>query len=157
PCNQVALICLTAMVARLTMSKLDNPAEVAALQNNLQKSLLAALRQRAELVIEKICFCEWIKAYGVYKPLPDEYAFRPAVDNLPGEQVQVYVEFRNLTSQLRGDGYETVLHCTMRILDTSGKEVFFRDLREQDGSFHTFTPLPDYFKPYSFYVPSLAP
>jgi len=157
-CNQEALICLTATVARLTKKKLDqlSPAEVVALLDQLQKSLLA-LRPRAELLIDKMCFCEWIKGYGVYKPLPDDYEFQPTVGDRPGEQVLIYVELRNLTSEPREDAYETRLHSTMRVFDSSGKEMVFRDFRDHESPFRTRMPLPDYFKQCWFYVPHLPP
>jgi hypothetical protein len=157
--NQEALICLTATVARLTKKKLDqlSPTEVAGLQDQLQKSLLGALRPRAELLIDKMCFCEWIKGYGNYGPLPENYEFQPKVGDRPGESVQVYVELRNLTSEVRGTAYETRLQSTMRIFDQGGKEVVFRAFPDRDGPFRTLTPLPDYFKSYSFYVPHMPP
>jgi hypothetical protein len=157
--NQEALICLTAAVARLTKKKLDqlSPAEVAALQAQLQKSLLCALRPRAELVIDKLCCCEWIRGYGVYKPLPEEYEFQPRMGDRPGEAVQLYVELRNLTSEPHGDGYDTRLQSAVRLSDASGKDVFRRAFPERDNCFRTLTPLPHFFKGYSFFVPCLPP
>jgi len=159
PCNQEALICLTAIVARLAKKRLDqlSPTEVDNLQEQLQKSLLCALRPRAELLIDKMCFCDWIKGYGVYKELPKDYEFQPGTADRPGERAQLYVELRNLTSAPRGNAYETGLHSTMRILDAGGKEVFLREIPEAEGPSRTLTPLPDYYKSYWFYVPHLPP
>jgi hypothetical protein len=160
PGNQEALICLTAIIARLTKKNLDrfSPAEVAHLQNQVQKSLLAALRARAELCIETLCFCESIDGYGVYKPLPLDHEFQPRSGHQPGEQAQLYIELRNLTSQPQAGGYETRLHSTMRILDAAGKEVILEDQsKDRDSPLCTPTPRPDYFQQCYFYVPQLRP
>jgi len=158
-CNQEALICLTATVARLTKKKLDqlSPAEVATLQDQLQKSLLGALRPRSQLLIDKMCFCEWIKGYRVYKPVAEDYEFQPRVGDRPGDMVQLYVELRNMTSEPRNGAYVTGLHSTMRIFDAAAKEVFFRDIPDGEGPFRTWSPLPDYYKSYRFYAPPLPP
>jgi hypothetical protein len=157
--NQEALICLTAAVARLTRKKLDQLTshEIAALQDQVQKSLLGALRPRADLVIDKMCFCEWIKGYGVYKPLPDGYEFQARVGDRPGEAVQLYIGLRNLTSDPRGSSFETNLQSTMRIYDQAGKEMVFRDFHDHEAPVRTLSPLPDYCKSYGFYVPFMPP
>jgi hypothetical protein len=158
PATQETLRCLTAAVARLAKKPLDqlSPEEVVALQDELKKSQLA-LRPRAPLVIDKMCFCEWIKDYGVYKPLPEGYEFQPKVNDRPGESVQVYVELRNLASQPRGNGYETVLHSTIKIYDSDNKEIFMRNYPGREGPFRTLTPLPDFYKGYNFFVPTMPP
>jgi hypothetical protein len=157
--NQEALICLTATIARLAKKKLDqlSPTEIAHLQDQVQKCLLTALRPRAELRIETMCFCESIKGYGAYKRLPDDYEFEPTQADRPGDLVQLYVELRNLTSQPRNGAFETVLHSRMKILDTAGQEVLSHDFREQEGPFRTVIPVPDYFEQCYFYVPRLPP
>jgi hypothetical protein len=157
--NQEALICLTATVARLAKKKLDqlSPTEIAHLQDQVQKCLLTALRPRAELRIETMCFCESIKSYGAYKRLPDEYEFQPTQADRPGDLVQLYVELRNLTSQPHNGAFETILRSRMTILDAAGQEVLSHDFREQEGPFRTLIPVPDYFEQCYFYVPRLPP
>jgi hypothetical protein len=152
PANQEALICLTTIVARLTKQKLDqlSPSEVAALEDQLQKTLLSPLRPRAKLVIGKMCLCERIFGYEDYQPLPPDYEFQPRQD------VQVYVPLRNLTCKKDRDGYETRVHCTMRIVDGTGKVMPFGTIEREKPS-RTQTPVPDYFKSYTFYMPQLPP
>jgi hypothetical protein len=157
--TQEALMCLIATAGRLTKKRLDqlSPAEIVAVDDQLQKGLLSTLRPRAELVIDKACFCEEIKGYGVYKPLSADYAFKPRIGDRPGEWVQLYVEFRNLTSERRGDYYETRLHSAMKIYDHQGKEMITRAFPDNEGAFRTWTPLPNSSKSYSFYVPCMPP
>lgn len=156
--TQDALICLTATIVRLTKKKLDqlSPAEIVALQDQVQKSL-ATLRPRAQLLIDKMCFCEEIKGYGVYSPLPKDYEFQPKTSDRYGEFVQLYVELRNLTSELREGVFVTQLHSTMRIIDARSNVVYQRDFREAELPFRTLTPLPASYKQYGFYVPLLPP
>jgi hypothetical protein len=156
--TQEALICLTATVVLLTKKNLDqlSPKEIDELQDQVQKSL-AALRPHVPLQIDKMCFCEEIKGYGVYKPLPRDYAFQPMTVDRYGELVQLYVELHNLTSELHGTTFVTRLHSTMRIFDEAGKEVYFADFRAREAPLCTLTRLPDTFKHYDFYVPRLPP
>jgi hypothetical protein len=141
-------------VVLLTKKNQLAPKEIDELQDQVQKSL-AALRPRAKLVVDKMCFCEEIKGYGDYKPLPKDYEFQPAVGNRYGELVQLYVELHNLTSELRGGTFLTRLHSTIRILDEAGGEVYFADFGDREAPLCTRTPLPDTSKHYDFYVPRL--
>jgi hypothetical protein len=158
PATQEALICLMATLVPLTKKKLDqlSQTEIDALQNQVQKSL-AALRPRARLLIDKMCFCEDIRGYGDYTPRPPDYEFQPKTSDRYGEFVQLYVELRNLTSEPRGGIFVTQLHSTMKILDLRGHEVYKCDLRNAEFPFHTLTPLPASYKQYGFYVPLLPP
>jgi hypothetical protein len=153
PANQEALICLTAIVARLTKAKLSelSPQEVAALQEQLQRKLLALPRPGAELLIDKICFCRRITGYEDYEPLAPDHEFQPM------ESVWLYVDLRNLTSTKRDGGvYETYLQSSMRILDQTGMVVDERTADRESPS-RTWKPRPDYFKHYHFFLPANLP
>jgi hypothetical protein len=95
------------------------PQEVAAMLTRLE-SLERALRPRAALAMDKLCFCSAIDNFGIYTPLEDGHAFRAAGPSQPGERVQVYAEVRNFTSRPVGDAFETVLKGTLEIHDSSG-------------------------------------
>src|SRR5205823_688148 len=82
--------------------------EVAVLNDQLQR-LQTTLRPRTELVIERMCYCDWVKAYGVYKPLADGHAFMAPTADWPGEMVHLYVEVRNVASVPQGNLFETRL------------------------------------------------
>src|SRR5262245_23549312 len=94
--NQEILLGLLPLARRLTEGSLNRTSrqEVSAMVDQLQ-SVAVPLRTRAELVIDKMCFCEQVKGFGVYKALPEDHAFQAATADRPGELVQVYVELRN--------------------------------------------------------------
>jgi hypothetical protein len=159
--TQDFFIRLLPAMARLTQKSLDQmtPEEVAVLQDQLE-GMLESLRPRAELIINRMCFCEWIKGYGSYKPLPEGHLFHAGTQERPGELVQVYVELRNLTSDRRGAYHETRLSSTVEISDPRdpSRGVLWRYRFEDNKQpLQTLARLPDYFKKYNFYVPAHIP
>ncbi len=132
-------------------------AEVAVLNEQLQ-SLLATLRPRTELVIDKMCYCEWVKSYGIYRPLAEGHAFVAAErPDEPGELVRLYVELRNFASMPHGNVFETRLSSAMEIRDGQGQKV--KEFRFADGDepLRSLTRLTDYYNTYTFPVPNLPP
>jgi hypothetical protein len=95
------------------------PKEVAAMLTRLE-SLERALRPRAALAMDKLCFCSDIDNFGIFTPLDDGHPFRAAGPNQPGERVQVYAEVGNFSSRPVGDVFETVLKGTLEIRDNAG-------------------------------------
>ncbi len=93
-----------------------SPAEMADLVAQME-ALARALRPRAALVLDKLCFCRprSIDTFGVYEPFEDGRAFRAGGPGMPGEHVQVYAEVRNFTSRPVGDHFETVLKGKLKI------------------------------------------
>lgn len=140
------------ILTRKKIQDLDG-AEVAVLHEQLL-TLLAALRPRTELSISKACFCEWIKGYGDYKPLPEGYAFTAWSASKPGECVQLYIELRNFASELRNGQYVTKLASAVEIRDPKGELMWSYRF---DDSKHGRTQLHDYYLSYSFHVPKNIP
>jgi hypothetical protein len=127
------------------------PQDVTALLSRLE-SLERALRPRAALVLEKLCFCSAIDNFGIYTPLDDGHAFRATGPNQPGERVQVYAEVRNFTSRLVGESFETVLKGTLEIRDTTGNHPpITYDLEPVTD--RSRTPRRDFFVNFHFDVP----
>jgi hypothetical protein len=121
------------------------------------RGLMDPLRPRAPLKIEKMCFCNRIKTFGVYEPMADRIQFRP------DDHVQVYVELRNFaTSERRlpnGDVRHVInLRSSYEIHDENRQPVF-EDvfLRERDAADESRTQRNDYFENYVFTVPKLKP
>lgn len=133
-----------------------SPGEIAALHEQLQ-SLDAALRNRAELLIDKMCFCEWVRAYGVYEALPAHHGFTAGSPTRPGDLVQLYVELRNFASEPRDGEFETRLASTVVILDPQGRQVWFKNFDDNKKPYRSKTLLHDYYNNYSFSVPHLPP
>jgi hypothetical protein len=130
--------------------------EIAVLNEQLQ-SLLATLRPRTELVIDRMCFCEWVRAYGIYQPLTDAHAFVAPSGERPGELVRLYVEVRNFASVPRGNCYETRLASAIEIRDAQGKRVHVLDFKDGKEPLKSLTRLNDYYNTYTFPVPELPP
>jgi hypothetical protein len=133
-----------------------NSQEVAVLDDQL-RNLLTQLRSRTELSIDKMCTCEWIKAYGIYRPLRDNHSFLAAAPGRPGDLVQLYVELRNFASELRDSFYETRLSSSVEIHDARGTLRWAFSFDDNKQPLKSLTRLHDYFNNYSFYVPELEP
>jgi hypothetical protein len=143
------------ILTRKKIQDLDT-AEVAVLHEQLL-TLLSALRPKTELTIEKACFCEWIKSYGNYKPLPEGYAFVAPSANRPGECVQLYFELRNFASELRKGQYETRLATTVEIRDRAGSVMWSYRFEDENQTVRSRTQLHDHYCSYSFHVPKNIP
>jgi hypothetical protein len=133
------------------------PKDVAELQDQLN-SLIQELRPRTDLIIDKMCYCEFgsIAGYGVYKPLPDEYQFRasPSPIHRTGDSVHIYAELRNCSSKKKGDYYETYLSSKLDIHDANNRLVWTRSFKDQIGPLRSLALRNDFFTSYNFYVPA---
>jgi hypothetical protein len=123
--SQELLILLLPLLARASEGGLQSarPAEYSIAVLQLQR-LADRLRPRAELKIEKMCFCADFGAYGRYRPLPGE---SPRFES--GERVKLYVELNNFTSEFDGNMYRISHKSMLTFLDFDGKPVTFTDPR----------------------------
>lgn len=152
--NQELLLCLLPLSARLTEESLDraSPKQIAVVVDQLN-TLAVPLRCRAELAIDKMCFCGRIETFGVYDPLPAEHRFRP------GEWVHLYVEVRNFSSVRRDGGpggptYVTRLKTRVEIRDEQDRIVWRHDVH-RDRPDESRTLRHDYFDHLRFCVPEV--
>jgi hypothetical protein len=144
-----------ALLSHKTIDKLS-PAEIASLHEQLQ-SLVVALRPRTELTIGKMCFCEWIKSYGVYKPVADNHVFQAGLPGQPGELVQLYVELQNFCSECRPPFHETRFSSYVEITDANGKWWWRHRFDDRKQPLRSLSELHDFFNNYSFHVPHIPP
>ena len=115
--NQELVLALLPVLARGASADLNNdPATVAALVDQLHGAA-ARLEPKAALRIEKVAFCNDVSGFGRYVPRPAEAPYRP------NAQAQLYLEMRNLGSQVTGDGYLTHVHATVEVRDAHQKLV----------------------------------
>jgi hypothetical protein len=158
PQTQDWFLRLLPVMSILTKKKIQDldPSEVAVLHEQLF-SLLATLRPKTELMITKACFCEWIKGYGDYKPLPDGYTFAAPSPARPGECVQLYVELRNFASELRNGHFETRFASAVEIRDGHGEKMWSHRFDDEKQIIRSRTQLHDYHTSYSFHVPKSIP
>jgi hypothetical protein len=152
PPSRDALLALLQLAAPLGEGGLEHasPQETATALDQLNR-LQTALRRRAPLTIEKMCFCREIRDFGKYYPLPADYAFQTGSDGLPGELVQVYVEVRNVVCRQRGAVYETALKGHVEIHDFRGNCVWQHDFDNKPD--RSRTPLQDNYVEFRFNVP----
>lgn len=141
-----------ALFARKKLADLS-PAEVASLEEQLG-SVRATLRQRAEFAIAKAAFCESIRGYAVYKPLPSDHEFQAPRAGRPGEMVQLYVELKNFASDAKASGFETRLGAHIEIVDERGERKWFHRFRPEDLTLMSRHRLAEYYHNFSFYLPA---
>jgi hypothetical protein len=156
PSSQEVYITLLPVLAQLAHQGLDqlSPQEISAIHEQLH-GLSLSLRPRAELFIDKMCFCEEIKGYGVYKALPADHSFRSRSGALQGELVRLYVELRNFSLEPCAEGYVTRLSSSVEIRDQAKKVQWFHSFKDQEGPLYRQTPWSDCFGNYRFYMPHL--
>lgn len=131
-------------------------AEVSVLHEQLY-SLIGTLRPRTPLAIAKVCYCEWVKGYGNYKPLPEGHAFSAPTASRPGELVQLYVELRNFVNVSRQGAFETRFCSSVEICDGRGEVVWTWRFEDEKQPIRSRTPLSDWYNNYSFQVPKSLP
>lgn len=105
---------------------------------------LNKLGEACQLTIHNLAFCTKIDSYGCNK-LFDKYEFTP------GQEVLMYAEVENLTSEATPQGYHTSLQSGYQIFDA-------RNQRVADDQFNTTeeycrNPRRDYYVDYRFRLP----
>jgi hypothetical protein len=135
-----------------------SPEEKDALEKQLQ-GLGLALRSSSELAITKLCLCEQIDGYRLYKQLPDNHVFRPPpTPQQQGEYVQVYVELRNITCKPHNNAFLTSIHGVIRVMDGQGNNVYecnYDRLGKSQTEIRVANP--DWFWRGDFWVPQRMP
>jgi hypothetical protein len=131
--SQDLLLCMLPLAARLGEGSLQRatPREMSNTVSELNR-VADTLAPRAELVIDKMCFCRFLKdsdkfgMFGVYEPLEEDHPF------YPGERKRLYIELRNFTNERVSNGYQIRLKSHMQIRDYRGAiawELGFPELR----------------------------
>jgi len=147
------------VVARVSEKPLEsmNAEEVAVMQDTLER-ILETLRPRSVLVVNRMCFCESVKGFGLYRPLPEGHVFQAGSPSRPGDLVQVYVELRNICSECREHYHETLLCSYVEISDPrdpKGRVLWKHRFDDSKQPLRSRARLHDYYNNYSFYVPAL--
>jgi hypothetical protein len=156
--TQEVLLRLMPVLALMTQKSIESLSTPEVAMFNEQLQILSDLvRPHTKLAIDKACFCEWIKSYGIYKPLPEGHAFLGSTPNRTGEFVQLYVELRNFASEFRSGSYATRLSSSVEIRDQKGDKIWFYQFDDRKQPIRSQTLLHDYFNNYCFYVPSGLP
>jgi hypothetical protein len=154
--NQDLVLALMPILARGASADLNNdPATIAALVDQLHAAA-NRLEPRAALRIDKIAFCKEVSGFGRFVPWPDNHPYRP------NAQAQLYLEVRNLGSQVTSDGFLTHVHATVEVRDSYGKlveQIDPEDYRRRvsvvkfEKRLGSLSPLHDFHVLYVFSVP----
>lgn len=152
--NQELLLCLLPLAAQLAEAEKPSDRQSAMAVEQLE-SVMYGMRTRAPLLVEKMCLCQSIKAFGVYEEMPEGHVFQP------GEQLRVYAELRNFSSERHeANGQPAVfltrLSSTAEIRDKDKKTVWKQPL-QRDEPDRSQTPRHDYFDHYRLWLPELRP
>lgn len=99
-----------------------SPADFSALSVQMS-GIMDELPEKSEFRISKMCFCETIKEFAMYKALPPDHEFVAALPGRVGERIKLYVEFKNFASQANTAEFESLLDCQVDIVDGKGKFV----------------------------------
>src|SRR6185437_805243 len=93
PATRAALLVLLESVAQIEQGGVSqlSPRDLAAWMERLN-GLTTLLRSKAQLILDKMCFCSRIESFGQFKAL-ENTCFQP------GEEVHVYVQVRNFASR----------------------------------------------------------
>jgi hypothetical protein len=78
------------------------------------------LGQTGTLVARNLAFCTEVSSYGIYKPFP-KYEFKP------GQEVVLYAEVEDFSSDNTDKGYHTALKSSYQIVDGRGARVAEQD------------------------------
>jgi hypothetical protein len=153
--NQELLICLLPLAVQLADSEKPSDQQSAMAVEQLE-SVMYGMRTRAPLRVEKMCLCKSISAFGVYEPMPQEHVFQP------GEQLRVYAELRNFSSERHDETggpavFVTQLSSTAEIRDHASKKTVWKQPLQRGEPDRSQTPRHDYFDHYRFCLPDLHP
>lgn len=153
PATREVMLLLLTHIAQLeqkgSLTRIS-PRELAVWLERLN-TLTASLRGRAQLILERMCFCSAIRHFGDFTLLPTEHKFFR-----PGEVAHIYVQGRNFSSRRNGDKFVTVLKGRLEIYDDSNRArppiSCIRECADVSAS-----PRQDYFINFRFEVPSNCP
>lgn len=107
------------------------------------------LSQMAALAVRNLTFCTAVEAYGAYRQRPSR-TFRP------GEDLNLYVEVANFRTRRSGDGFESLIGGSYRVVNSEGDRVDGREFppvddfclsRRRDFHIHYGIALPEQIPP----------
>lgn len=155
PITREAMLTLLMSIAQMQQSggvERMSPHDLAACMDRLH-ALTASMRGRAQLILDRMCFCRSIKNFGDYTPLPSEH-----VSFQPDEMVHIYVQVRNISSRRLREKYVTVLKGRFEIYDENNREkpptITWASQPREDVS---ASPRQDYYINFQFRVPRNCP
>ena len=105
----------------------------------------ARLGQSGKLMARNLAFCTEVLSYGIYKPFPKN-------EFKPGQEVVLYAEVENFSSDNSDKGYHTALKCNYQLLDSRGAQVAEQEYPTTEE--WCKNPRRDFFVRYFLYLPN---
>ncbi len=134
---------LSGLSAWLDTQQTDPTRRVVAAKRILDESM-SGLIEAAPLEIRNMAFCTEIQSYGCVTPFED-YEFEP------GQEVLLYAEIENFTSEETSRGYHTALRSSYQIFDSREQRVANRDCPKTEE--YCKNPRRDFFIGYHLVLP----
>ncbi len=107
---------LYGLATYLDHKQISDPRDRAAAALQYLQESTAHLGELCPLRIRNLAFCSEVKSFGVYQKF-EKYEFAPQ------QEVLLYAEVENFTSEETEDGFATVLRSSYQILDSRGQRV----------------------------------
>ncbi len=105
----------------------------------------AKLAEMATLQVRNLSFVDSVEGYGAYE-LHEEAKFRP------GDQITLYAEIENFSSESTQKGYQTRLGTSYEVVDKNGKRVDSAQFPEVEDLCHN--PRRDFHMQYTVTLPT---
>lgn len=109
---------------------------------------MSHLEAASPLELRNLEFIQSVDSFGQFKPFPSR-------DFQPKQEVLLYVEIENFTSQDNGGKFETSLQSNYEIYDQSGRRIDARQFPEVKDSCRVRRR--DFYVPYRLYMPENIP
>jgi hypothetical protein len=120
PANQEYLLAMLPVLARGASGDLTD-ATAAAVLADQHRDIATRLAARAALIAENVVLCRKVYGFARYDPWPENQPYRP------NDQAQLYLEVRNLVSQVvagpHGETHLTHVRVAVEIRDARGRLV----------------------------------
>jgi hypothetical protein len=107
--------------------------------------LTTPLHRRAPLRIKEMRFCKDVEGFGKYRPLPENYGFKPL------EMVNLYIELQNLVDERQDKGYSFHLLTNIEIRDFNN-DLCWRNTFHDPGPNLSFSERHDFYHLCTFHI-----
>ncbi len=135
---------LYGLAAWLDTQGIDDPTRRAAEAKLHLSEAINRLGEQSPLIVRNLAFVTDIQSFGSYKPFP-ECKFTP------GQEVLLYAEVENFSSESTSKGYRTSLRFGYQIFDSRGQRVAEHEFTAQEDCLNMRR---DFFIGYHFFIPT---
>lgn len=128
----------------LDTDRVTDPTRRAAETKQTLEEAVSSLGELAPLLVRNLAFCTEIQDYGCTKPFKEN-------EFVPDQEVLLYAEVENYTSEATSKGFHTPLRSSYQIFDSRGQRV--ADHQFPTTEEYCQNPRRDFFIGYRFHLP----